>query len=156
MLHMKQKVGKSKCARERESKKKLDADADRRTTKRKIGDLGENIACRFLVKRGFSIIGRNYLEKCGEIDIIAQKDNQIHFVEVKTVSHLPFSRETDYYRPEDNAHPAKLTRLVRTIQVYLAENNVPCETIWQIDLVTVYVDLTKNRQYIEIMENVIP
>jgi putative endonuclease len=156
MLHMKQKVGKSKCARKREPKKKLDADADKRTQKRKIGDLGENIACRFLVKRGFSIIGRNYLKKCGEIDIIAQKDNQIHFVEVKTVSHLPFSRETDYYRPEDNAHRAKLARLVRTIQVYLVEINVPCETIWQIDLITVYVDLAKKRQYIEIMENVIP
>ena len=60
---------------------------DNRTNKRKIGDIGENIACMFLVKRGFKVIGRNYLKKWGEIDIIAEKQGILHFVEVKSVTY---------------------------------------------------------------------
>lgn len=56
------------------------------TAKRRTGDLGEDITAMFLVKHGFSIVERNYLRKWGEIDIIAQKGEILHFVEVKTVS----------------------------------------------------------------------
>jgi len=41
----------------------------------KIGNLGEDIACRFLKKKGFKIVDRNYRKKWGEIDIIAQSFN---------------------------------------------------------------------------------
>ena len=57
------------------------------TEKRKTGNLGEDLACRFLMKRGFDVIERNYLKKCGEIDIIATNKGKIHFIEVKSVSH---------------------------------------------------------------------
>ena len=60
---------------------------DNRTEKRKLGDIGENIACDFLKRRGFEIIERNYLRKWGEIDIVARKRNVIRFVEVKSVNH---------------------------------------------------------------------
>jgi len=49
----------------------------------KTGEIGENIAVKFLVKHGFSILGRNYTKKWGEIDIIAEKKGKIYFVEVK-------------------------------------------------------------------------
>jgi len=58
------------------------------TEKRKTGDLGEDIAMMFLVKRGFKIVERSHLRKWGEIDIIAKKDDKLYFVEVKTVSHV--------------------------------------------------------------------
>lgn len=57
-----------------------------KTEKRKTGDLGEDIAERFLMKQGFVVVERNYLRKWGEIDIIVQKGGMIYFVEVKTVS----------------------------------------------------------------------
>jgi Holliday junction resolvase-like predicted endonuclease len=56
------------------------------TEKRKTGDLGEDIAERFLMKQGYRIVERNYLRKWGEIDIIAKKDGKLYFVEVKTVT----------------------------------------------------------------------
>ena len=49
------------------------------TEKRKVGNLGEDLACRFLIKRGFDIIERNYLNECGEIDIIAKNKGKIHY-----------------------------------------------------------------------------
>jgi len=45
------------------------------TEKQIIGNLGEDIGCKFLVKRGFLIKDRNYRKKWGELDIIAEKDN---------------------------------------------------------------------------------
>lgn len=89
-----------------------------------IGTIGEEIACRYLMKNGFVIKGQNYLKKWGEIDIIAlaprsiwksdfhniksaeqnfvscetNNDEKIlHFIEVKSVScEMPdnFSHET--------------------------------------------------------------
>ncbi len=47
------------------------------------GMVGENKACLYLVEHGYKIIIRNYREVCGEIDIIAYKDNTLVFCEVK-------------------------------------------------------------------------
>lgn len=50
----------------------------------KIGEVGEKIAVKFLVKHGFSIIERNFSTKYGEIDIVARKDKILYLIEVKT------------------------------------------------------------------------
>ena len=86
----------------------------------KIGKLGEDIAYMFLVKRDFTILERNYTQKWGEIDIIAQKNDTIYFIEVKSksVSSLAFI-SSEINRPEDNMHLWKLRRLSKTIQTYL-------------------------------------
>ena len=51
---------------------------------RSLGRAGESVACDFLVKNGFSIVKRNYTLRGGEIDIIAENEKYIIFVEVKT------------------------------------------------------------------------
>lgn len=130
---------------------------DNRTEKRKVGDLGEGEACLFLMKRGFEIVERNYLRKWGEIDIIARKGQKLHFVEVKTVSHLPYvtyeTRNGDNYRPEDNIHPWKLKRLSRVIQTYLL--NVSYVTDWQFDVITVYLDSSAGKTEVNYLDDVI-
>lgn len=135
---------------------------DNRTEKRKIGDLGENIACRFLMKRGFEIIEQNYNKKWGEIDIIANKNTKIHFIEVKSVTreNIKFvSPETDNYRPEDNLHPWKLKRLSRVIQTYLLDYKgnykVTYETEWQFDVIIVYLNIKNREAKINYLENII-
>ncbi len=130
------------------------------TEKRKVGNLGEDLACRFIMKHGFTIVERNYLRKCGEIDIIATKDNLIHFIEVKSVSceiNREVSGETSNldYRPEDNVHDWKLERISKTIQVYLLDKNVSGETDWQFDVITVYIDKKKLISKVKILENVV-
>lgn len=134
---------------------------DKRTEKRKLGDIGENIACQFLAKHGFEVVERNYLRKWGEIDIVARKDGVIHFVEVKSVSHVTphigsskgVSAVTpETYRPEDNMHPWKLKRLLRTIQTYLLHKKRDCD--WQLDLITVKIDVNTRKARVELIENV--
>lgn len=56
-----------------------------RSAKRSIGSQGEETACRYIQQKGFVIIQRNFTCRLGEIDIIARKDNQLIFIEVKTL-----------------------------------------------------------------------
>lgn len=128
-----------------------------KTYKQIIGKLGEDTACKFLVKRGFSIIERNYLKKWGEIDIVAQNNEKLHFVEVKTVSRenvRDISHETlNGYRPEDNVHPQKLKRLGRTIQSYLLEHN--SESEWQFDVIAVFLDSVRREARCNYIEDIV-
>lgn len=53
-------------------------------TKKEIGDFGERAVAYYMEKKGYKILSRNFRIKGGEIDIIAEKDGIIAFVEVKT------------------------------------------------------------------------
>ena len=132
----------------------------------KIGEIGENVACMFLVKHGFLIVERNYTKKWGEIDIIAEKGSKLYFIEVKSVSSADAKALADRrenvshgtnseYRPEDNMHPWKLKRLSRTIQTYLLSKNVPDEKEWQVDLACVFLDLKNKKARVKIFPDLI-
>lgn len=124
----------------------------------KIGQIGEDLAERFLMKQGFSIIERNFTKTAGEIDIIANIDFKLHFVEVKTVSCENIdnvSCETLKIRPEEQFHIKKFERFSKTIQLYCMERNVSYETNWEIDLLTVYLDLNNKKAKVVPFWNVI-
>jgi len=125
----------------------------------KIGELGEGIACKFLMKHGFSILERNYTKKWGEIDIIAKKGDMIYFIEVKSMNRAldkdqDLSDRYSSFRPEENMHPMKLKRLSRTIQTYLISKRIG-NTPWQFDLFVVYLDTDKRLARVKRIENVI-
>ena len=48
------------------------------------GSIAEQKACDFLFDNGYTIIERNFYSRFGEIDIIATKDEVLHFIEVKS------------------------------------------------------------------------
>ncbi|MFQ5661662.1 MAG: YraN family protein [Candidatus Paceibacteria bacterium] len=128
-----------------------------KTDKQKVGEVGENVACRFLVKQGFEVIERNYWKKWGEIDVIVKKDSILHFIEVKTVSCENLdsvTHETDAYKPEDNVHPWKLKRLSRTIQTYLLEK-VSDDPDWQFDIIAIYLDMKSKKAKISFLEDIV-
>ena len=124
----------------------------------KIGEIGEKLAKMFLVKHGFQVLETNYTRKFGEIDIVAKKGKTWHFVEVKSVSRVTLegivSSETSGIRPEENMHPKKIERFVRTVEYYRMANNLD-DADFQIDLALVYVSPTERKGKVELMENVV-
>src|SRR6056297_3183638 len=56
--------------------------------RKKLGNNGEAVASVYLERKGFEIIATNYYSQYGEIDIIAKKNQQLHFIEVKTRKNL--------------------------------------------------------------------
>ena len=137
-----------------------------KTNKQRMGEIGEDVACKFLVKLGYKILNRNYWKKWGEIDIVASKNNALHFIEVKAVARPLTPKRSDgerahsvsyetEYNPEDNAHPWKIKRLHRVIQSYLIEKRVSQETSWQLDIMAVFLDIQTRKAKVRITKNII-
>ena len=123
------------------------------------GVIGENIATKYFENKGFSVIDRNYRKKWGELDIVAQKDGVVHFIEVKTVSKRSFGdkfkEEVNGYKPEDNVHSWKIKRLKRAIQTYLLEKYKTSDPEWQFDLICVFLDQERRVAKVRLIENLI-
>ena len=107
--------------------------------RKEIGDLYEDLAIKFLMKHGFSIIYKNYRRSFGEIDIIAEKHSIIHFIEVKSVSRVTLGKGI---RPEDHVTHEKINKISQTAQYFLDEHEL-YDTRCQIDLITI---LSSNSQ----------
>lgn len=124
-----------------------------RTEKRTTGDLGEDLARRYLEDRGFVVVERNYLRPWGELDIITTKNEKVHFVEVKTVTREP--GQGSGHRPEENMHPRKIQRLHRAMQTYLLGHKKLKNLDFQLDLACVYLNDVDRSAKIEIIENIV-
>lgn len=98
------------------------------TEKRIRGNLGEKQAEKFLKRRGFRIIEKNYNNNFGEIDIICKKGNNVHFVEVKS----SFS----YFDPADNMTKSKMNKILKAANKYLMDKDLSEFSIF-FDLVSV-------------------
>ncbi len=132
-----------------------------KTAKRNIGDVGEEVACNYLQKRGDRVVERNYWKPWGEIDIVVERQNKLVFVEVKSVSRESVGGSSQEFaswgriRPEENMHMGKLKRLHRAIQTYLLDHKVPEDKEWQIDLACVYLDSVRKEAKVELLENIV-
>ena len=76
-----------------------------------IGRQGEEQAIRYLQKHGFSIIQRNFRTQYGEIDIIAEKNEIIYYIEVKK------RLNTHFGKPYEAINTKKLHRMIITAEV---------------------------------------
>ena len=86
---------------------------------KKVGNAGEDLACRYLIKNGYKILDRNvrYSRFC-EIDIIDEIKNTTVFVEVKT-------RTTDKFgAPVEAITKSKYENIKKGIYFYLEEHKV--------------------------------
>lgn len=83
----------------------------------KLGEWGEETVCQYLVREGYAIVERNWRMEHLEIDIIAEKEGWIIFVEVKT-------RRTEGERLSDVMTSRKMSRLVRAANGYLTSRSV--------------------------------
>lgn len=120
----------------------------------KLGEIGENLTCAFLMKHGFSILERNFTITSGEIDIIAKKKGIVHFVEVKSASanfNHSVTRATTI-DPVQNMHPVKMKKFLKTVQIYLLNKDI--SEGFSIDLALVYIDEVKKQGKVELFENI--
>ncbi len=101
-----------------------------------IGVIGEKAAADFIVKLGFKILRTNYRKPYGEIDIIAQKDGVLRFVEVKTSNYYPNS----VFSPEIRVNSRKIRSLKKLCETYLLETRASMDQPWQIDVISVILD----------------
>ena len=127
-----------------------------RNTK-EIGNLGEKIAAKYLIKHGFTIIETNYLRKWGELDIVAKKKGRVHFVEVKTASYdtnenLEYSVTHETWRPEEQVHQFKLHQIGKALETWIADNSY--EGDWQIDVIAVRVVPRETFATVKYIENI--
>ena len=143
-----------------------------RDSKRKaLGRLGENVTKKLLIEKGFRFIEATYRKKCGELDLVMEKDGKTCFFEVKTVSREMFldqqayiSRETSAekqtegeqsIRPEENMTHRKLARITRTINMWLMEHNCDENTDWSFHVALVYCSQRHKKFYVKMLWNVI-
>ena len=104
-----------------------------------FGDESESLATRFLEQEGFVILERNYFaRKLGEVDIIAQKDEVLHFIEVK-------SGRADF-DPIYNITPAKLRKVINSSHYYMKSKKL--DMAFSIDALIIRYD------EVEFIENV--
>ena len=118
------------------------------------GDIGEEICCNLLKKRGYTIEKRNYRKSWGEIDIIAKKDGNIHFFEVKSiVCDLYYGIRR--YHPEDNVHGLKLRHIRRMVETYFDEYSISPDSPFYFHVYCVYLDKNVKKAKVIRIENII-
>lgn len=112
-----------------------------RTSARARGNIGESAVCRYLKRRGYRILQRNFTVKGGEIDIIAAHFRYIVFVEVKTRS---AKTDTDRFgHPADAVNAEKIAHLRYAATRYLAAH--PTGKKPRFDVAEVYLQTKGHR-----------
>jgi putative endonuclease len=118
--------------------------------KSETGKHGEDLACEYLINKGYKIIEKNHRQKWGEIDIITlDKNGVLTLIEVKTVSGM-----NPNIRPEDQMSHSKIDKFKRTAYLYANHyfKNRDDSRGWRLDLVA--INLNGNDCQIEHYENI--
>ena len=113
------------------------------SSNRTIGQIGEDLAERFLSKSGYRILNRNYRTRYGEIDITVQdRKGTLVFVEVKTLVGKLGEGGNEKLTPEDNLTRSKLDKLKRICAGFANDHRelIRHDRGWQIDLVAITLD----------------
>ena len=101
------------------------------------GNLAEERASKFLYDCGFMVVERNFYSRFGEIDIIAAKEDVLHFIEVKSAE--------DFELAIQNITPRKLSRLIKTAEIFMSKNSFDGVFAFDALIVTPYsIEMVEN------------
>lgn len=115
--------------------------------KKRLGNIGETLACQYLLNHHYTIIERNFQKRYGELDVIAIKDKTLIFVEVKTRIGRKFGL------PEESVTPRKLREVVQTAHYYkLHHPELPDHL--QVDVIAVELETDETLKAFRHIENV--
>lgn len=100
------------------------------TFRRERGNEGEDLASAYIHSLGYKILKRQYSNRFGEIDLIAEDGNEVVFIEVK------MRQSHEYGRPEESVTRTKLQKMWRAMQIYLQEQKRE-EDEYRIDVIAI-------------------
>ena len=109
----------------------------------KRGISGERMAVEYLTSKGYRILAQNYRYLKAEVDILAQKDNCLAAVEVKTRS------TTDFGAPEEFLKPAQIQRIIKAVDYFVNSKDLDVEV--RFDVIAIL--LTDQGSELEHIEN---
>lgn len=95
--------------------------------KQELGKIGETISIDYLIKQSYSILFTNWRFKYLEVDIIAQKNNAIYFIEVKT--------RQQYEMPRDVLTQTKIRNLLNAAEYFIEKYNIQQEVFFDLILI---------------------
>lgn len=98
-----------------------------------VGDNGEKLARAYLFKKGYRILEQNYKVSFGEIDIIAEKNSCICFVEVKS------RKSNKYGTPEEAITRYKQKKIIKVAQLYIKQKRIK-DKYFRFDVIAVVFD----------------
>ncbi len=99
-----------------------------------LGKFGEELAVDFLEKNGYEILETNWVFDKAEIDIIAQKENILAVVEVKTRSSIEFGL------PQEFVKPKKIQLLLKAVNEYVIQHDLDVEV--RFDIIAIHKEKT--------------
>ncbi len=103
------------------------------------GSLGEEMAVKFFIDNGYTILHRNWRHLHWETDIIASKNSRLHFIEVKT------RRTTAFGYPENDVSRKKIKNLMGAAEEFLLL--YPNWNLIQFDILSITLEKNKAPQY---------
>ncbi len=112
----------------------------------KIGKKGESEAVKYLKNNGYEIIDRNFQKRYGEIDIVAQKNKELVFVEVRSKTGFEFGL------PEETVGKEKKRRLMKNVKYYLKYNDFGLP--YRIDVIGIVFNKNKEVERLKHYKNV--
>jgi putative endonuclease len=111
-----------------------------------LGRTGERLAAEKLEQCGYHILERNFRCPYGEIDLIAEQQQELVFVEVKT------RRGQAYGRPEEAVTVRKQRKIVQ-VALYYLDIHTCSERSWRVDVVAVQMSVSGKLEEIRIYEH---
>lgn len=96
------------------------------------GNIGEEFTCNYLEKNGYTILERNFTSYRGEIDIIALKNNEIIFIEVKTRTQIACGF------PSESVTKHKQKQIYKIAEYYLYSKNLLNSKV-RFDVIEIYL-----------------
>ncbi len=114
--------------------------------RKKIGFEGEKLAAKYLKRKGYKIVQTNYRCKLGEIDIVAEQNKIIVFVEVRT------KHSEKLGLPQYSINTAKRGQISRAALCYIKEKKIVDQTC-RFDVIAITFPSDSKEPKFEHIEN---
>lgn len=101
--------------------------------RKRLGETGENIGEKYLLKKGYYLLEKNYRCRSGEIDLLFMDGETLVAVEVKS------RKSTEYGLPCESITYKKIRHLVNCLYAYVLSNNIK-KLNMRIDVLEVFLD----------------